>query len=137
MAARLTVEQYDQVASLLEQGRLTQRAIGRLMGCSRGTVAAIAAGKRKREPETRGRSSESLLEFKLGPASRCGLCGALVYGECIACHVRARLAKGPIGRAQAVGSNGCDGMGLNLPEDCQGRYEEIRYRPECVGVSNF
>lgn len=138
MAARLTVEQYDQIVYLLMEGRLSQRGIGCLMGCNRGTVGAIALGRRKREMRPGGRSSsEALLEFEPGPAFRCSGCGALVYGDCVACHVHDRLAEGPVSHAEAVNSNGCDGLGLNLDGDCRERYEKIRYRPKHNGREDY
>jgi len=54
----LSPAEVEEVRRLLAEGRLSQRQIARLTGISRGTVGAIAQGKR-RDPEPRDPPDES------------------------------------------------------------------------------
>jgi hypothetical protein len=71
---------------LLKVGELSHRKIAIRLGVSRGTVSAIANGRRGlygKEPDD-GRSS-------LAPASppkRCNCCGYRVYLPCLICEAR-------------------------------------------------
>ena len=71
---------------LIATGEFTRRQISHMAGISRGSVDAIATGKRRcrRRKDT---------EEPRGPLNRCLTCGARVYGDCIACDVRRRLAE--------------------------------------------
>jgi Winged helix-turn-helix DNA-binding len=80
----------EQVAELLSEGRLSQRAIARLTGISRGTVGAIASGTRPRH--LRPKFADDDLFRPLGPAVRCGGCGGKVQMPCLLCRVRALWA---------------------------------------------
>jgi hypothetical protein len=80
----------EQVAELVAEGRLSQRAIARLTGISRGTVGAISLGTRPRH--LRPKSADDDLFRPLGPAVRCGGCGGKVQMPCLLCRVRALLA---------------------------------------------
>lgn len=84
LAPRLVAE----VRRLLAEGRLSQRTIARWTGVSRGTVNAIAQGKRRGNERQR---EESRLEFTppLGPLLRCRECGGLVQMPCLLCQLRA------------------------------------------------
>jgi len=77
----------DEIRRLLAEGRLSQRKIALRTGVSRGTVNAIALGKRV----LRNRRREAAEEFPPldGPASRCPSCGAMVRMPCLACRLRA------------------------------------------------
>ena len=71
----------DAIRRLLADG-LSQRQIARQCHVSRGTVQAIAAGKR------RDRMPEDDPGLFSGPIGRCPTCGARVYLPCLACRVR-------------------------------------------------
>jgi hypothetical protein len=76
----------DQILRLLADGHLSQRKIARSVGVSRGTIGAIAKGHRPRIRTTEDRWGDP--NRPLGPPSRCGGCGGLVYMPCLLCHVR-------------------------------------------------
>jgi hypothetical protein len=78
----------DEIERLLSKGDLSQRKIARRVGVSRGTVNAIALGKR---PDYRARQRERADDFvaPCGPPRRCPSCGAMVEMPCVACRVRA------------------------------------------------
>lgn len=80
----------DQIKALLDQKQLSQRAIARRLGVSRGTVNSIATGRRI-EAEI---SDETLLHDR--PPERCPGCGGLVYLPCLLCEIRQlkRLERG-------------------------------------------
>ncbi len=84
-----------EVRCLLAEGGHSQRKIARLTGVSRGTVAAIASGRRTE----REKQSEEDLERPVGPPRRCPGCGGMVLMPCLAC--RDRKATG--GRREAGG----------------------------------
>ncbi len=73
----------EQVRYLLSQG-VSQRKIARIVGISRGTVVAIAHGKRRDAPEP-----DELDGWPAhGEPRRCPGCGGMVYLPCRLCHVR-------------------------------------------------
>ena len=75
----------EEIKRLLAEKRLSQRKIAVRLGVSRGTVHAIARGKRRdrppREPERPRRPA--------GPPERCPGCGGQVYMPCLLCRARA------------------------------------------------
>lgn len=76
----------EEVRRLLAQGRLSQRQIAKRTGVSRGTVAAIASGRR----HTSGSRTPLPPEappggYPRGKPVRCPGCGALVQMPCLAC----------------------------------------------------
>jgi hypothetical protein len=75
-----------EICHLLEEGRLSQRSIARRAGVSRGTVNAIALGKRP-DPTLR-RRPESDFVPPSGSLRRCPSCGGLVQMPCLLCYVR-------------------------------------------------
>jgi hypothetical protein len=77
-----------EICQLLHEGKLSQRSIARQAGVSRGTVNAIALGKRP-EPGLR-RRADSDFTPPSGPKRRCGGCGGKVQMPCLACYVRLR-----------------------------------------------
>ena len=82
-----------EVHRLLGKGSLSQRDIARNLGISRGTVQAIAAGKRRE----RGPTREPATFFSpTAVPKRCPTCGGLVQMPCLLCHVRRlRARQGP------------------------------------------
>jgi hypothetical protein len=79
----------DRVRQLLREGRLSQRRIARHVGISRGTVNAIALGRR---PDRAPRQPEDDAGFAppSGAHVRCAGCGGLVQMPCLACYIRQR-----------------------------------------------
>lgn len=82
----------ENIKRLLSEGRLSQRKIALRLGVSRGTVNAIALGKRPDDSNRRKKSSDDFLP-PTGPVARCRTCGALVQMPCLACQVRARIER--------------------------------------------
>jgi transcriptional regulator with XRE-family HTH domain len=84
----LCVVVVEEIERLLDAGGLSQRGIARRMGVSRGSVNAIALGKRP-DPQTRRRVQEDALAAPAGPSVRCPTCGGMVQMPCLACRLRA------------------------------------------------
>jgi len=79
------------VVLLLSQKKYSQRQIAKMTGVSRGTVIAIAKGRRKltlRKTEMKEKKNP----LPRGEPRRCPLCGAMVQMPCLACTLR-RIAK--------------------------------------------
>lgn len=77
----------QEVQQLLEAGDLSQRQIALRVGVSRGTVGALASGKRGifgKEPQSELQSSSA----PACPPERCRGCGGLVLKPCRLCRVR-------------------------------------------------
>ena len=86
----LAHETVKEVRRLLIQTSLSQRQIARLVHVSRGTVQAIASGKRPDRPH--GRQGQPLVA-PCGPWRRCRGCGARVRMPCLACILRRAVAR--------------------------------------------
>jgi hypothetical protein len=82
-------EVVDRIRQMLDQGSLSQRGIARRLGVSRGTVNAIALGRRPDYEDVRRRREADEVPAPSGPPRRCPGCGALVLMPCVACRVRA------------------------------------------------
>jgi hypothetical protein len=82
----------EQIRLLLREGTLSQRKIAKRLGVSRGTVNAIAQGKRTDYPG----GPDALGDFvpAAGPPRRCPSCGGMVFMPCLLCHVRSMRAAG-------------------------------------------
>ena len=76
-----------EIRRMLAQGELSQRKIAEQTGVSRGTVGAIALGRR---PEYQDRRQDAGGDFEPpgGPLRRCPGCGGMVLMPCLLCHVR-------------------------------------------------
>jgi len=87
-----------EVRRLLDESQLSHRKIAKKLDISRGTVGAIASGRRGIFGQVPSPDDLSLACRKLAP-ERCLSCGALVYKPCVLCNARAfrirqiRLAK--------------------------------------------
>ena len=93
----IAAEVVHEVRNLLTAGTLSQRMIAQRLGVSRGTVNAIARGRR---PDRVSRPKNPADDF-IPPAClprRCPGCGGLVRMPCLACHVRAIKADRQRGR---------------------------------------
>jgi DNA-binding XRE family transcriptional regulator len=113
-----------EIKRLLAEGNYSQRKIAHITGVSRGTVGAIASGKR-RDYQARARDPEMELEDPTGPPQRCPGCGGLVYMPCRVCHVRKLVAEARIARPPAKREGT---LRLELSDDHRTRYERIRLR---------
>ena len=112
----------DEIKRLLAEGKFSQRRIARITSVSRGTVGAIASGKR-RDCETRARDPGLEQEEPTGPPRRCPGCGGLVYLPCRLCHVRKLVGEARIARPPARGEAS---LQLDLSGDQRARYERVR-----------
>ncbi len=124
----LAQEVVRRVERLLAEGQLSQRKIARLVGISRGTVGAIAGGRRPDYEALRRRRQQREAPRPTGPPRRCPTCGAMVTSACLACELRRRVSagkRGPhAGRFEA--SNAI--IELELRDEHRRRYERIRAR---------
>ena len=114
-----------EVRRLLAEGRLSQRKIAKIAGVSRGTVGTIAAGRRPDYESLRRNRRDQLPEL-LGPLQRCPGCGGMAYMPCRACHTRSVAARSPKPRIVHVLMQLDQPLGLDLTEEHQKRYEEVR-----------
>ena len=83
----LSIALVEEIDRLLQDGNLSQRKIATRLGVSRGTVNAIANGRRGlfgKEP-TEARSDPS--PHGVSP-ERCPRCGFKVYLPCLVCRTR-------------------------------------------------
>ena len=112
----------EEVRRLLAEDKLSQRKIAQRVGICRGTVLKIAAGKRPDYHLLRPPGDES--QQACGPPSRCPDCGGMVYPPCRLCRAR-RLAASLRPRRFPRRAN-MEPLGLQLKEEHQRRYEEVR-----------
>jgi len=113
----------DTVRRLLAEKKWSLRNIARMAGVSRGTVGAIAHGKRCDRP--RPADEEDLLAQPSGPLRRCPGCGGLVQMPCRLCRVRARKAAR---RSTPFPPRPEEPLRLELVGEHRLRYEAIRAR---------
>ena len=84
----IAVATVEQIQDMLRSGNLSQRKIAKCLGVSRGTVNAIAQGKR---PDYRARTRRKRARRIIpptGPFVRCTICGARAQMPCLACQIR-------------------------------------------------
>jgi len=84
----------DEIRRLLGEDRLSQRKIASRVGVSRGTVNAIALGKRADSP-ARWRPEDDGFTPPTGFSVRCPGCGGMAQMPCLLCYIRARKAPLP------------------------------------------
>jgi len=78
----------EEIRRMLDEGQFSHRKIAAKLKVSRGTVGAIASGRRGiygREPDP---DAIGLACLDLAP-ERCLSCGAMVYKPCVLCNARA------------------------------------------------
>jgi hypothetical protein len=85
----LSPAKVSEIRRLLARGNISQRQVARELGISRGTVDAVASGKR---PDYPVRIVEEDYECLLPPV-RCRGCGGMVHGPCRLCRMRALKAR--------------------------------------------
>ena len=77
----LAPEQVFEVLRLLDEGRLSQRSIARVVGVGRGSVNAIAKGERG----YLGAHAVEDLVMRSSIVQRCPGCGGRVFMPCVYC----------------------------------------------------
>jgi transcriptional regulator with XRE-family HTH domain len=117
-------EKVAEIKRLLAEGRLSQRKIAARARVSRGTVGAIAAGRRPDYEELRKRRAEEEV-ISAGPVERCPSCGGTVHLPCRLCHVRSLLARSKLSpqprRPEEIPR-------VELAGEYRRRYEQLRAR---------
>jgi hypothetical protein len=120
----LSCSTVKEIRRLLAEGKLSQRKIAVVTGVSRGSVNAIAIGRRADYP-TRELNEEKPRKPS-GPPKRCPKCGAMVYMPCVACSLREQRAlhtSNSLDDGQAI-----DLLPPNLNAEHQEDYENIHTR---------
>ncbi len=77
----------QEIGRLLDEGQLSQRKIAAKLSVSRGTIGAIASGRRGIYGKEPDRDVPELSCIELVP-ERCTGCGARVYKPCVLCRAR-------------------------------------------------
>ena len=102
----------EEVSRMLQEELLSQREIAKRLGISRGTVNAIANGKRG-DRLSRPKRDEADFIPPTGLPRRCPGCGGLTQMPCLACYIRAKSeanratpGRRPIRGSIAIGSCG-------------------------------
>jgi hypothetical protein len=80
----LSADMTDEIDRLLQLGELSQRQIAIRLHVSRGTVNAIATGRRV----LRGNGPLPVRRLSSSRSARCPACGYRVYAPCLICSVR-------------------------------------------------
>ncbi len=125
----LAPAQVAEVQRLLAEKRLSQRAVARLTRISRGTVAAIASGRRPDYPSC----VDAAEEEPPGPPQRCPECGGLVYMPCRLCRARKMRANHPPAKPPIAEPD--ERPRLELRREHQIRYEEVHaWRRQAMGT---
>ena len=91
-----------EIKRLLADEGLSQRTVVRRTGVSRGTVHAIARGKRP-DHDPRDDPDDDGFQYPTGPTKRCPTCGGMVLMPCLLCRVRAIIESQRRGRYQSLG----------------------------------
>ena len=80
----------DEIRRMLHEGCLSQRKIAVRLSVSRGTVNAVARGKRPDYSARRQREDDGFIP-PMGMPVRCSGCGGLVQMPCLLCYIRIRV----------------------------------------------
>jgi len=118
----------QRVRKLLAEGNLSQRKIAVLTGVSRGTVSAIAAGRRPDYPRRQTGSEERQAPELDGPPVRCPGCGGMVYMPCRLCRTRAMESNRPKPAIPPRVMPLDEPLGLGLRGEHRARYQQVRTR---------
>lgn len=114
-------EVIETIQRLLAEDDLSQREIAKMVKASRGTVAAVAKGKRRPYYPR----PEDMDEGPPGPVRRCPGCGGMAIMPCRACRVRELRAKS---LKSCHVSDPEEPLRLDLADRHLTRYEEIRQK---------
>jgi hypothetical protein len=122
-----------EVRRLLVETRLSRRKIAGQLGLSRGTVNAIASGRRADHAKEACEEEEE----PLGPPSRCPTCGGMVYMPCRLCRVRRIASSRPKSKPARLASektaSDADLLRPSLRPEHQRRFEEVQtWRRQCT-----
>lgn len=82
----------EEIHRMLREGRLSQRGIAQQIGVSRGTVNAIAQGKRRDGPRKHPACEKDFMPPS-GLPVRCPGCGAKVQMPCLLCYIRSQAKR--------------------------------------------
>jgi transcriptional regulator with XRE-family HTH domain len=123
----IAAETVSEVRRLLIENNLGQREIACRTGISRGSVRAIASGRR-RDNAMRLPMKAIDWEQPVGPPERCSGCGGLVFLPCLVCATRKALARHLRSALRRFTSNGTKPLGLELRPEHRKRYEKLRAR---------
>jgi hypothetical protein len=123
----LTPWQVENVRRLLSEGR-SQREIRRVTGIARGTIAAIAHGRRPDYEAIRRAKREETRTRPLGRPERCPVCGHIVCPPCRVCHARRCKRISHQGTGPQSGPSFGGPLVLELTPEDQVRYEEVQAR---------
>jgi hypothetical protein len=115
-------EAVAEIRRLLIENRLSQREIARQTGVCRGSVGAIASGRR---PDYESRL-EPADEEPSGPPVRCPVCGGKVYMPCVFCRVRAEMKTGRRLPVASRRDGDLESTDLCLRPEHRARYDEVR-----------
>ncbi|MBU4270367.1 MAG: hypothetical protein KKE86_06865 [Planctomycetes bacterium] len=77
----------DEIRRMLREGRLSQRKIAVRLSVSRGTVNAVARGKRPDYSARRRREDDDFIP-PMGIPVRCPGCGGLAQMPCLLCYIQ-------------------------------------------------
>jgi hypothetical protein len=120
----------SEVRRLLAERKLGYRKIAELTGISRGSVGAIATGRRPDyEPQPREEESDE----PNGSPERCPGCGGLSYMPCRLCRVRKAMSQRPRPASRRPQSECVEPLELNLRPEHRARFEEVLARRRAVG----
>jgi transcriptional regulator with XRE-family HTH domain len=114
----------EKVSRLLAEDKLSHRKIALLTGVSRGTIGAIASGRRPDYQRLRRDREADPLE-PAGPPERCPRCGGKVYHPCLLCRARSLAARSRKPAAAPPREPVREFLGFQLKEEHRLRYEEI------------
>jgi helix-turn-helix protein len=87
----LTTALVQEIDRLLCDGKLSQRQIAARLGVSRGTISAIANGRRSLFGRETPKTTSPLVPST--PPTRCPHCGYRVYLPCQVCRIRAHQVR--------------------------------------------
>ena len=103
----------EEIGRLLGEERLSRRKIAVRTGVSRGTVNAIALGKRPDYAPRKGQWADDFVPPG-GLPLRCPGCGGMVQMPCLACRVRA-VKEGKSTSDEAASQTACASCGGSQP----------------------
>ncbi len=113
------------IRRLLDGNRYSQREIARLTGACRGSIGAIASGRRP-DYESQPEPADDGPEEPSGPPARCPGCGGKVYMPCVLCHVRSEISRRPRAPAGSRQHFVPESTDLDLRLEHRVRYDEVR-----------
>jgi hypothetical protein len=90
-----SIEIIQEIDRLLRRGDMSQREIAAQVGVSRGTVSALASGRRGLHGKHADDASPASQRSSARPV-RCPECGYRVYFPCLICSARAHRLQGPM-----------------------------------------